>query len=112
MLNGESLVDGRRMHKHRKVKLTDQVKKLIQEDCLTMEHQKFHYSRESTKLNYFTNTELNLEKLYSEFCDYYISVTQDLDEKNVIDDTAYAKYYNRNVNFTLRLPRTDVCNTC
>ena len=30
MLNGESLVDGRGMHENRKVKLTDQVKQLIQ----------------------------------------------------------------------------------
>ena len=50
--------------------------------------------------------------MYSEFCDYYISVTQDPDEKNLIDETTYAKYLNRNVNFTLRLPRTDICNTC
>ena len=100
------------MHENRKVKLTDQVKQLIQEYCLTMAHQKSHYLRESTKLNYFTNTELNLAKLYSEFCDYYISVTQDLDEKNLIPETTYAKYFNRNVNSTFRLPRTDICNTC
>ena len=75
MLNGESLVDGRGMHENRKVKLTDQVKQLIQEHCLTKAHQKSHYLRESTKLNYFTKTELNLAKLFSEFCDYYISTT-------------------------------------
>ena len=49
MLNGESLVDGRGTHENRKVKLTDQVKQLIQEHCLTMAHQKSHYTRESTE---------------------------------------------------------------
>ena len=81
-------------------------------NCLIMAHQESHFSRESTKLNYFTNTELNLEKLYSKVCDYYISVTQDLDEKNIIDENTYAKYFNRNLNFTFRLSRTVVCNTC
>lgn len=91
------------------VKLSETLKTMIQEHCESIPHRTSHYKRQSTNLNYFENASLNLKTMYSLFQEYYFEKTG---ERLPISETVYCKYFNYNVNFSFRLPRTDVCNTC
>lgn len=70
ILKGENVKDLRGKHMNHKVKLTDGVKELIRQNCLSIHHQESHYSRESSSLFYFVNPELNLTSLYYQFLNY------------------------------------------
>ena len=48
--------------------------------------------------------------MYCLFLDYYSSITRD--EEIPIDISTYSKYFNHYMNFSFRLPRTDVCDVC
>lgn len=104
------LGDNRGKHDSKIVKLTNDIKDLIKIHCESLPHRKSHYKRESTSLNYFKNSELNLKKLYDLFIDFSQSVLQE--EYIAIEQTTYNTYFNRNLPFTFKLPRTDVCNDC
>ena len=75
-----------------------------------MTHRESHYKRESTSLNYFKHSALNLKKLYNLFIDFSQSVIQK--DYVAIEQTTYNTHFNRNLHFTFKLPRKDVCNDC
>ncbi|XP_043483482.1 uncharacterized protein LOC122511964 [Leptopilina heterotoma] len=108
--NHESCNDKRGRHGNNSIRLTEDVKQLIQEHCNSIPHSELHYRREETSLKYFENSELNLKKLYFLFLDYYAAITGN--KNPPIDENTYGQYFNYNVNFTFSKPRTDVCNTC
>lgn len=110
IINGLSVSDGRGKHGKQIIKLTDDIKALIHQHCELIPHSQSHYSAEKSKLHYFDDPELNLNILYELFLDYYTSVTGDY--SSPISISSYSKYFNHNVNFSFRMPRTDVCNFC
>ena len=108
MKNNESLKDNRGMHG--KIILTEELKKLIHEHCLSIPHSDSHYRRESASLKYFEHPDLTLHKLYTLFCEYYTAKTGD--SKPPLNKSTYDKYFNHNLNFGFSKPRTDVWNLC
>lgn len=110
MLLKQSLDDARGKHDKHLVKLSNDVQELIKIHCESIPHQRSQYTRESTTLNYFCNPELNLTTLYYLFLEYYTSVTGNLEIP--LRESTYSKFFNHNVNFAFKLPRTDVCNQC
>lgn len=80
ILNNEDLNDERGKHGNQQEKLTDDMKELILIHCQSMPHRESHYKRETTALNYFSNPELNLQIMFDLFCDFYKSVTQEVEE--------------------------------
>lgn len=52
---------------------------------------------------------LNIKKLFDLFCEYYHCITGT--ELSIKYNTS-ARYFNRNMAFSFRKPRTDVCNIC
>lgn len=109
MLADEDFNDLRGGQVNQTLKLTDEVKKLINLHCQSMPHQKSHYCRESTSLNYILDPEISMTKMHSEFLKYY---TQKTGKTLILDESTYRKYFNYHVNFSFKLPRTDVCNEC
>ncbi|KAJ8674915.1 hypothetical protein QAD02_010701 [Eretmocerus hayati] len=106
--NNIPLKDFRGNHDGRKVKLSDELKLLIQEHCESMDHSTSHYT--SSSLKYFDDPELNLKKLYESFLEHHEKVTNR--SEIPIDLSTYSKHFNHNLNFSFSLPRTDVCNDC
>ncbi|XP_033218330.1 uncharacterized protein LOC117173797 [Belonocnema kinseyi] len=107
ILARESLDNKRDKHEHQCVKLTDDVKELIKVHCLSMPHHQSHYSRESTSLNYIINPEINLHKMYEEFLEFYVTTTG---SELAFHENTYSNFFNHYINFSFKLPRTDVCN--
>lgn len=105
-----TLDDNRGKHDNHIQKLTDEVKTVIQSHCESLPHSESHYSRENSKLNYFDSSDLTLVKLYELFIDYYASVTGK--SEIPLDFSTYSKYFNHSVNFSFKMPRTDICNIC
>ena len=85
--SGETMEDKRGRHMNQKVKLTDDLKTLIQVHCKSIPHSESHYSRENSKLNYFYDISLTLSELYLLFLDFYTAVTRN--ESIPIDKTTY-----------------------
>lgn len=109
--NNESLGDKRGGNQQNNfLKLTEDVKKLIYAHCESLAHSESHYTRESSKLKYFKESELNLKTLYDKFKQYYTSETGNVAVP--IKFSTYSKYFNYFVDFTFQMPRTDVCNEC
>ena len=108
--SGETMEDKRGRHMNQKVKLTDDLKTLIQVHYKSIPHSESHYSRENSKLNYFYDRSLTLSELYLLFLDFYTAVTGN--ESIPIDKTTYYNYFNHHVNFSFDLPQTDVCDNC
>lgn len=105
-----SLDDMKGRHDSRPNKISEEVWILVQEHCKSLPHKQGHYVRKDTSLNYFTNPQLTLQALYNLFVEYYVAVTGN--ELEGVAFSTYSKYFNLNVNFTFRQPRTDVCNLC
>ena len=77
--NNEWLEDNRDKHKKQVERLTDEIKTMINEHCLSIPHYESHYiSREHSSLKYFDHLELTFNKLYKLFVEYYISKTGNL----------------------------------
>ena len=106
--NNEPLIDKRGMK--RKIVLTEELKKMIEEHCLSIPHSDSHYRREKSSLKYFDHPDLTLNKLYELFCEYYTAKTGD--SNRPLEMSTYTKYFNNNLNFSFSNPRTDVCNLC
>lgn len=105
----ESLFDMRGKYGHCKV-LDSHLMKLIQMHCELTPHQKSHYRREETKLNYFEDSSLNYKILYLDFLEFYRIVEGD--DEPPISLATYGTYFNFHVNFSFSRPRSDVCNFC
>ena len=75
------------------MKLTEDVKKLIQQHCEIIPHHKSHYSLKKTQLNYFNDSSITLHTLYISFINYYAAVIGDFDIP--IDEKTFFKYFNR-----------------
>lgn len=110
LLNGESLTDKRGQHGNHRVKLTENVKKMIHEHCYSIPHSQSHYEHEKSNLLYFENPDLNMTKMYKLFVQYYTDQTGDTNAP--IEESYYCKYFNHNVGFSFSTPRTDVCDYC
>ena len=111
IITNTETVDGLRgKHGNHVIKLTEDVKILIQEHCNSILHFELHYSREDTKLNYFNDKSLTLHVLYISFSDFYASVTGSTSLS--LDESTYSKYFNHCINFSFNLPRTDVYDLC
>lgn len=110
LANNETLNDQRGKHDNHTVKLTDDIKILIERHCESIPNSESHYRREHSNLKYFDNSDLNLEKLYMLFLDYYYAETGDEDPP--ITKTTYFTYFNHHVNFSFVKPKTDVCDYC
>lgn len=110
LLNNESLQDNRGLHSKRTVRLTEELKQLIQEHCLQIPHSPSHYNSKNTQLFYFDHSDLTLTKLYQLFIEYYTLKTGN--SESPLSESTYSKYFNHNLNFTFSKPRTDVCNFC
>ena len=109
--NNECLRDNRgKQSSKSSVRLTDEIKKLIQEHCSSIPHSESHYKRADSSLKYFDNSDLTLTKLYSLFVEYYTEKTGNLNFP--LSESTYSKYFNHNLNFAFSKPRTDVCNFC
>lgn len=102
--------DRRGKHENHVIKLSDDVKQLIELHCLTIPHSESHYGSEKSNLKYFENSNLALNKLYSLFLDYYTAFTGNFDPP--IDFSTYCKYFNHNLSYSFGQPRVDVCNLC
>ncbi|KAL1493739.1 hypothetical protein ABEB36_009433 [Hypothenemus hampei] len=83
------------------------VKKIIHEHCDSLSHNESHYSREDSKLNYFKDQSLTLNKLHTLFIDYYKEKTKN--NKIPIKNSTYFNYFNHFVNFSFEWSRIDVC---
>ncbi|XP_043469861.1 uncharacterized protein LOC122503403 [Leptopilina heterotoma] len=110
ILNKDTVCDLRGKHGNHVVKLNEDLKELIEIHCISIPHRSSHYRRENTGLKYFENSELTLDLLYDLFVEFYKSVTQK--DEIPLNRSTYAKYFNHNLPFSFRLPRTDVCNLC
>ena len=66
--------------------------------------------QKKTNLNYFENPELSMSRLYKSFLAFYMSKTKIATRP--LGYSAFWHYFNHNINFTFRLPRTDICNIC
>ena len=106
----QSLADNRGNHQNHSVRLTENIKTLIEQHCQSLPHSESHYSREDSKLNYFDDSSLTLHGLYNLFVDYYASVTGDTNIP--IGESAYMKFVNHYINFSFSSPRIDVCDIC
>ena len=107
---GEPLHDKRGSHGNQKLKLTEEVKQLIHTHCASLPHTETHYSSNQTKLHYFENPELTLTRLYESFVNFYKAETGNC--TTPIEQNTYSEYFNHYVNFTFKVPTTDVCNFC
>ena len=92
------------------LKLTEEIKLLIHEHCISLPHDQSHYSLEHTSLKYFQDSSLCLNTLYAKFCRF--SEERKGINAPPIGLSTYSKYFNYFVNFTFDRPRTDVCNDC
>lgn len=110
MKNGESLIDGREKHGNQPIKLTENVLTLIHDHFNSLPSSTSRYGLEVLKLNYFDDPSLNLRILYELFLDYYAAITNHINIP--IEKKTYEVYFNHYVNYSFRLPRTDVCNLC
>ena len=110
LLNNITLNDNRGKHENQVVKLTDELKKLIQQHCESIPHSESHYDREDTTLQYFDHPDLTLTKIYKMFLEYYSAATGDLNAP--FDESTYSKYFNHYVPFSFSRPRIDVCDFC
>lgn len=110
IITNEALDDNRGKHENHFKKLTEDIKELILLHCELLPHSQSHYKHETSNLNYFDHPDLDLKKLYNLFLEYYTSVTQNSDPP--ISEETYSNYFNYNLNFTFKKPRTDVCNIC
>lgn len=106
----DPLSNKRGIQENQPVKLTEDVKSLIQVHCRSIPHHESHYSREKTKLNYFDDSSITLRGMYRAFIEYYGAITGETDVP--IDLSTYANYFNCYVPFSFGSPRTDVCNLC
>ena len=106
----ESLADNRGRHENHVIRLTDEVKNLIEEHCLSIPHSESHYRREKSSLQYFDNPDLNLTTLYQLFLEFYAMKTGKTEIP--LTRTTYEKYFQYNQNFAFSKPRTDVCDFC
>lgn len=106
----ETLGDKRGKHENHAVKLSEQLKQLIREHCESFPHTESHYASEKTNLKYFENPELNISRLYESFLNFYESRTGNSEVP--LSYVTFGDYFNHEVNFTFRLPRTDICNIC
>ena len=96
---------------HKKwIRLTDEVKELINAYCLSIPRSESHYRREQSSLQYFENTKLTMKKLYELFLEFYPAKTGRAEI--LLTQTTYDKYFNFNPNFSFSKPRTDVCDFC
>ena len=102
--------DKRGSHGNQKLKLIEEVKQLIHNRCASLPHTETHYSSKQTKLHHFENPELTLTRLYESFVDFYKTETGNYTIP--IEQNTYSEYFNHYVNFTFKVPRTDVCNLC
>ena len=103
LLNNKSLQDNRGTRNNRIVRLTDELKKMINEHCLLIPHSESHYSRECTKLLYFDHSDLTMCKLYDLFIEYHTVKTGDSNPP--LKKSTYFKYFNHNLNSV----RVQVC---
>ena len=97
-LKYESLRDNRgRRSSECSVRMTDEIKKVIQEHCSSIPHSESHYKRADSSVTYFDNSDLTLTKLYSLFEEYYTEKTGNLNIR--LSELTYSKYFNHNLNF-------------
>lgn len=109
ILDSVPLASQRGKHKNRPHRIDSGVWVLLKLFCASLPHRESHYSNLKTRRMYFTNPMLNLEILFELFTDYYSAITGgDL----MVNFNTFVRYFNRNLNFSFRLPRTDVCNMC
>ena len=109
ILDGVPLASQRGKHKNRPHQIDSGVWVLLKIFCASLPHRESHYTNAKTNRLYFTNPMLNLENLFEIFSDYYCAVTGD---ELILNFNTFARYFNRNLNYSFRLPRTDVCNMC
>ena len=86
------------------------MKQLIHTHCASLTHTETHYSSKQTKLHYFENPELTLTRLYETIVDFYKTETGNC--TTPVEQNTYSEYFNHYVNFTFKVPRTDVYNFC
>lgn len=108
--NNESLENNTGKHSNHSMRLSEDLKKIIDEHCSSIPHSQSHYSLERSQLFYFENSNLILTKLYSLFLEYYAEKTGHLEP--VITKSTYSKYFNENEKFSFSTPHTDVCEFC
>lgn len=108
LISNVSLQDKRGTHSHHILKLTEKVKMLIKEHCLSLPHSQ---SMENSQMLTFDRPDLTLKRLYNLFIKYYESRTGDTTPPLTV--STYSKFFNRNLNFTfkkLHKPDLDVPN--
>ena len=87
-------------------KLNEDVVKLIRAHCESLPHNESHYRQEHSKLNYFEDSSLTLKKLYLLFLKFDTAKTG-IRTPPIVEKT-YINFFNYNLNFAIRSPKTDV----
>lgn len=105
---GEKVEEKRGKHNNRPNKISQNVYDLIQEHWATFPSKSSHYGPVSNK-KYFENSDLNVEKLYRSFKEFYFDQTKTT--LNMSYNT-YHRYFRQNSIYLFRQPRTDVCDFC
>ncbi|XP_043464094.1 uncharacterized protein LOC122507356 [Leptopilina heterotoma] len=107
-LTGEEIKDGRGKHDNRPNKISEDVYAMIQEHWATFPSENSHYGRANNR-KYFENPDLNVQKLYISFKEYYFNQKKSTLEMSY---NTYHRYFRENSIYSFRQPRTDVCDFC
>ena len=75
MVNNESVKDSCGKHQNHMFRLTEDVRKMIDEHCMSIPHSQSHYKSEKSDLKYFDHPDLTLTKLYTLLLEFYTTKT-------------------------------------
>lgn len=110
IIKGEQIVkDMRGKHAVRPNKIQANVWALVDKHWSEIPHHLSHYAHNKSKRLYFENPDLTVKKLFESFQSYFLMNTN---TALTMKYKTYHKYFRTNSPYSIRKPRTDVCDFC
>lgn len=109
VLDNDSFTEKRGTHSNRPHKLKADVLPLMAQHLSTIPSDFSHYSRDKSKLRYFSNPDLTIKTLHGLFKGYYREKTGKVLKLAYV---TYVKLFYQEFHYAFSTPRSDVCDYC